>query len=263
MIGFYHENEEYGCFSNWYQAEFDYVGKHYANTEQYIMYQKAAMFMDFEIMEAILETADPGKCKQLGRKVAGFNAGIWTKTSYVIAKRGIKAKFAQNEDILKILLDTGNEILAECSLNDTKWGIGIDINDPNRLNCSMWKGENLLGRILMEVREELRLDLLCSKDGKLSYPQTRDLEPIDEWKMRAGELKRIPQYYSTIHAYADTLPYKIQQSFYYDFTLDKIDFIMKTNMGGGLPIMGFYELKQDVYDISSRLRNLELMSKRD
>ena len=31
MIGFFHENEEYGCFSNWYPAEFDYAGRHFAS----------------------------------------------------------------------------------------------------------------------------------------------------------------------------------------------------------------------------------------
>lgn len=38
MIGFFHENEEYGCFSNWYPSEFDYAGRHFANSEQFMMY---------------------------------------------------------------------------------------------------------------------------------------------------------------------------------------------------------------------------------
>ena len=29
---------------------------------------------------------------------------------------------------------------------------------------------------------------------------------------------------------------------------------MRTNMGGGLPVIGFYEMKQDVYDIARRLK---------
>ena len=38
MIGFFHENEVYGSFSNWYPAEFDYAGRHFANSEQFMMY---------------------------------------------------------------------------------------------------------------------------------------------------------------------------------------------------------------------------------
>ena len=63
IIGFYHENEAYGCFSNWYPAEFDYAGIHYVHSEQFMMYQKAAMFSRFDLCEQILKTSDPLKCK--------------------------------------------------------------------------------------------------------------------------------------------------------------------------------------------------------
>ena len=34
LIGFYREGEAFGCFSNWYPAEFDYAGRHYATSDQ-------------------------------------------------------------------------------------------------------------------------------------------------------------------------------------------------------------------------------------
>lgn len=172
-----------------------------------------------------------------------------------IVKRGVKAKFAQNKGILKTLLNTGNALLAECSPYDKKWGIGIDINDPQRLVIANWRGKNLLGRILMEVREELRQELQNSPDGRIEYVEARELEPITEWNMTAGELKRIPQFYDAIHAYGDTLKdYRVRNIFYNDFSLYQWEIAMRENMGGGLPVIGFYEMKQDVYDTVRRLQ---------
>ena len=49
-----------------------------------------------------------------------------------------------------------NDILAECAVKDRVWGIGLSMNDPERLDLAKWRGQNLLGYTLMMVREELR-----------------------------------------------------------------------------------------------------------
>ena len=257
MIGFFHENKEYGCFSNWYPAEFDYV-RHFTSSEQFMMYHKVLMFGKYDLAEQIMQTSDPAKCKKIaGQKFPGFNADIWEKTCYTIVKRGVKAKFAQNEDIRMILFNTGNELLAECSPYDKKWGIGIDIGDPDRLTVSKWKGKNLLGRILMEVREELREEIMLSPNGRITHIEARPLEPISQWNMPAGELQRIPQYHNAIHAFSDTLQDQhIHDCFLYDYSLQDWDIAMQVNMGGGLTINGFYEMKQEVYDIARKLSML-------
>ncbi|MBQ6416250.1 MAG: NADAR family protein [Butyrivibrio sp.] len=265
MVGFFHEDEEYGCFSNWYPAEFDYAREHYKNVEQYMMYQKVMMFRQYELAEKIMGTDDPSECKKIGRThFPEFNSELWDKTCKTIVKRGIRAKFLQNEDLLNTLLGTGNKLLAECSPFDKKWGIGIDINDSDRFDTSKWKGSNLLGRILMEVREELRNELYASGDLGIEYVNALDLDPIPEWNMTAGALKRIPQFYDAIHAYADTLPTKYDErnKFYHDFSLYDWEVAMRTNMGGGLPIIGFYEMKQDVYDIVRRLNATDIKTQK-
>ncbi len=257
MIGFFHEDEDYGCFSNWYPAGFEYV-HHFDNSEQFMMYHKVIMFRKYDFANQILQTSDPAECKKIaGQKFPEFNADIWEKTCYTIVKRSIKAKFIQNEDIRKELLSTGNELLAECSPFDKKWGIGIDINDPDRLVVSKWKGKNLLGRILMEVREEIREEIALSPDGQIKYIPARPLEPIPEWNMRAGELQLIPQYYNAIHAFSDTLQDQhVRDCFLHNYSLQDWDIAMRVNMGGGLTIIGFYEMKQEVYDIARRLELL-------
>ncbi len=104
IIGFYHEYEEYDCFSNWYQSDFEYAGKHYISTEQYMMYQKMMQFRAYDIADEILAETDQGKIKHLRRtKLDDFDPDLWDKTKYTIVKRGIRAKFLQNPDIAEIL----------------------------------------------------------------------------------------------------------------------------------------------------------------
>ncbi|MCR5566469.1 MAG: NADAR family protein [Clostridiales bacterium] len=253
MIGFYHEYDDYGFLSNWYKADFEYVHP-FSSTEQYIMYHKVLMFHKYDLAKQILSTDDPAECKQIGRKpFPEFDPHLWDRLSYAVAKRGIKAKFVQNEGIQNQLLETGNELLVECSPTDCKWGIGLDICDPDRLVVSKWRGDNLLGRILMEIREEIRLERLLSPGGKVRFINAIALDPVPEWNMKAGELKRVPQYYSAIKTYSDTLHSQHEKDcFLHDYSLYQWERAMIHNMGGGLPAAGFYEMKQEVYDIARK-----------
>ena len=53
------------------------------------------------------------------------------------------------------LLSTGKRVLVETSPVDKVWGIGLAQDDDAATNPNLWKGENLLGFALMEVREQL------------------------------------------------------------------------------------------------------------
>lgn len=54
------------------------------------------------------------------------------------------------------LLSTGDKILAEASPYDTIWGIGLEASDFDSTHPDRWPGKNLLGKVLMRVREELK-----------------------------------------------------------------------------------------------------------
>ncbi|MBP5492804.1 MAG: NADAR family protein [Clostridiales bacterium] len=264
IIGFHREYEENGCFCNWYPAEFDYAGKHYLHSEQFMMYQKVMMFGQKELGDEIMRTADPEQCKILGREFFdGFDAALWKRTRFIAVKRGIRAKFAQNPQMLETLLATGNAILAECSPRDKDWGILLSTSDPEVQDITKWRGENLLGQVLMEVREELREELRITDNGEvLPYEDASDKEPIPEWELTAGELLRIPQYTKTVLAYSDTIgcvagSQESKESFLFSRSLADWEALIKggTASAHGLPAAGFMELKQDVYDIARRLDN--------
>ena len=61
----------------------------------------------------------------------------------------------QNEDLKYKLLSTGDKLLAEASPYDKIWGIGLSGDEIVAWNTETWKGTNLLGKILMRVRDEL------------------------------------------------------------------------------------------------------------
>lgn len=145
-----------GVFSQWYPSTFIIEGVKYNRAEQFMMAMKATTFQDDFCLRKILESDNPSEQKKYGRMVRNYNDEQWTKVRYNFVVQGNYAKFSQNQDLKKILLDTGNKILVEASPYDKIWGIGMDGKNPDRFNMSKWKGQNLLGKALMEVRERLR-----------------------------------------------------------------------------------------------------------
>ncbi len=153
-VFFWHENELNGEFSNWYRRKFVIDDFEYLYVEQYMMAQKAKLFHDHTRYTAILRATDPWECKDLGRQVTPFDAKVWNAVRFDIVKAGNRAKFAQNPDLKERLLSTGEAILAEASPKDRIWGIGLDAKTASGMEPYAWPGMNLLGKALMELREE-------------------------------------------------------------------------------------------------------------
>jgi len=145
-----------GYLSQWSKSPFKELGITFNCAEQYMMYKKASLFGDNETAKKILATNSPKEQKRLGRQVKNFDEKIWNSHKVKIVLRGNLLKFSQNPDLKKELLATGDELLAEANPYDKVWGIGLTAIDKDALYPHKWKGQNLLGKILMKVREELR-----------------------------------------------------------------------------------------------------------
>lgn len=117
------------------------------------MAEKAALFDDQENRAQVLRAPTPNAAKALGRKVRGFNDKVWLQHRYDIVVRANQAKFSQNQQLNEYLLQTGSRVIVEASPVDNVWGIGLAQDSADANNPKLWKGLNLLGFALMQVRE--------------------------------------------------------------------------------------------------------------
>ena len=130
----------------------------FGTSEQYFMYHKALKFNDIETANDILKYPfNPMKCKQFGRCVKGYDETVWNSVRYSVMYNANYLKYTQNHHLGKLLKQTGTKMLVEASQYDTVWGIGMSVEEANRTVTStkQFKGQNLLGQVLMEVRDNL------------------------------------------------------------------------------------------------------------
>lgn len=150
----------WGSFlSNWIPNDLRiiYMSQLFTNSEQLFMYFKAEFFNDWETAEEIVDLGkDPKTAKNLGRKVKGFNEKEWSKVREEMMYKAIMLKFKSSKELTKKLLDTYPKILVEGTPFDPIWGVMIKWDDDRILNEKNWKGQNLLGKVLMRVRDDLK-----------------------------------------------------------------------------------------------------------
>ena len=142
-----------------FTIKFDGKTHTFHNSEQFFMFAKAMTFKDEKIAEQILrEGIDPKKAKKLGRKVSNYDDKVWDKLRYKIMLKGNMCKYTQNEELKKKLLDPNfdGKHFCEASPKDRVWGCGLHENDPLIDDESNWLGQNLLGKVLDEVRERIK-----------------------------------------------------------------------------------------------------------
>lgn len=146
------------CMSQWYPAGFVADGIQYPTAEHWMMAGKARLFGDEEMLQRILSATTPKQAKSLGRKVRGFDSATWDAHRVPIVVEGNIHKFSGNPTLRRFLLGTGDAVLVEASPYDRIWGIGLSASAPGADDPAAWRGLNLLGFALMDVREALLHD---------------------------------------------------------------------------------------------------------
>ena len=140
-------------FGQWaFRSIVDSNGIVYSCCEQYMMFHKAMLFKDTQAAEDIMLADYPADQQRIGRKVKGFDQETWDENKALIVFQGNLLKFTQHQDLRERLLKTGDKILVEASPVDRVWGVGLDADDYRILDPMKWRGQNLLGKVLMQVR---------------------------------------------------------------------------------------------------------------
>ena len=171
VLGFYghHSSQQLCQFSNFWQGRpYSFIFPEFARSPGYpatvtcefaekaIMLTKAVLMGDADAFSKILQSRDPGECKELGRGITPFDEVLWKTNLREIAFSVVLQKFQADPELRALLLSTGELVLAEATKNDCIWGIGLDRHDPAVQNPTLWKGQNVLGEALMSVRSYLR-----------------------------------------------------------------------------------------------------------
>lgn len=120
------------------------------------MWEKAMYFGDEKSAVDIQVATNPAVAKKLGRKVRGYDDKLWSLRREYFMFQVNMMKYTQNPLLADELLATQNKVLVEASPYDTIWGIGLHYEDNLVLDEANWRGNNLLGKTLMKVRDRLR-----------------------------------------------------------------------------------------------------------
>lgn len=126
--------------SNFWSVEIEYKGKVYPTLEH--AYQ-AAKTLEESWRERIRGAESAGKAKKLGRRAP--QREDWETLKIPVMRTLLQLKFAPDTALARQLLDTGREELVEGNTwGDKFWGV-----------CN-GEGQNKLGELLMEVRDDLK-----------------------------------------------------------------------------------------------------------
>ena len=175
-IPFYRANEKpYGAFSNLFRRPMEFEGRVYPTAEH--AYQAGKARTD-EVREWILSAPTPSLVAMAAHGLYTWDiVPEWSRTKFDRMRKVLKAKFSQHEDLKKLLLSTGNARLVEAGRTDNAvnrtWG---EVNG---------KGQNMLGVLLMEVRDEIRA--LEASAPKASTKKTKQVSrPVIREAIRAA-----------------------------------------------------------------------------
>lgn len=153
-IKFYSWSKDYFEFSNFSLHPIEVDGKIYATNEHYF---QSIKFLPTEMIEINREgdeityreyvrlSKSPKEAKIRGTSRLYKIDNNWDNNRIEVMRKAIKAKFTQHQYLRDLLLSTENATLKEDSPYDNFWGVGKYGN-----------GKNMLGKLLMEFREELQ-----------------------------------------------------------------------------------------------------------
>jgi ribA/ribD-fused uncharacterized protein len=142
-------------FSMCFPAKMVIHGLEFSSSLHYAVYKKAEQFLDREKMDVILATTDPEKLLELSRSILYFEKQVWDMVLKVYLMTGIREKFLQHETLMRQLKATKGTTLVLVDVDDAKWGVGLDLDANGLFNRAFWRGKNLLGELITEIRFDL------------------------------------------------------------------------------------------------------------
>jgi ribA/ribD-fused uncharacterized protein len=141
-IYFYEPEGRWGFLANFSTHSIRLHDRTWRTVEHFFQAQKfAGTFRE----DAIEQTSSPSSAKALAKSWARYKRRDWSGVRLLIMREAIWAKFTQHNDLALLLLSTDEKNIVEKTNHDRFWGCDQD-----------GRGSNMMGKILMEVRADLR-----------------------------------------------------------------------------------------------------------
>lgn len=145
FIKFYKATGEFGYLSNLFKRTIEFEGRLFETAEHAYQHGK---FSNVKTREWAMKAPYPHLLAILAHGLFAWDITTdWSKIKVRRMHDVVLAKFTQHADLKSKLLETGDKVLIENSKTDSFWGVGKKGN-----------GTNMLGKILMNVRGQLRGD---------------------------------------------------------------------------------------------------------
>ena len=186
-------DDEWGEFSNQYSSPFTYMGNRFETVEQFLYYMRAVFGRSKATAEKILACGgDSDALSRAGRKQLLLENNRWEEVCPQIMRLGMRQKFLQNPELRKKLLGTGCRLLGE-NPKDGLLGFIFSAGDDWIRNPAKWKDRNLTGKVLMQVRADLRCaDRLVGSDEAYVFPKAPFILQTPIGKMTLQEISALP-----------------------------------------------------------------------
>lgn len=147
---------EFRNFSNMSQHTIEVDGVQYPSVEHYFQAMKAKEFKDDEMFDKIVKAKTGKAVKAMGKKIKNFVKEVWDAKRDEVMRLGVRSKFIQHPELRKQLLETGDRQIGEADARNLYWGIGTAETSEKSKHPEKWRGQNKMGKLLMELRQEFR-----------------------------------------------------------------------------------------------------------
>lgn len=149
------DTNEYGFLSLDWPVLLEIAGTQYRSAKHALFGELAKTFNDTAMFDRIRKSKDPLKLTYTYTDSPGIVEDSWNNKRAELVQKILREKFRQHPELAERLVTTGDAVLAVDIMDDTLFGIGLDMDDPRAQKPRKWTGQNLIGKVLEKIRAEL------------------------------------------------------------------------------------------------------------
>ena len=151
-----------GIYNNSHPCEINYAGMKFTSAEDMFLFMKSIYFHREDLLYKLFKSSSAEGSKSVFEELKQLTNSNWEDIRHSFMRMVIYTKFMSDpklkEDMLSDKYEGKHFVYADPF--DTIWGIGLSEADQRVEDRSCWKGKNLLGKALDEVRELIKREVV-------------------------------------------------------------------------------------------------------